>query len=251
MKDKVVIVTGAAKGIGRETAITFAKEGAKLGIVDIDKENLRPTADKIEKLGAYVITSNADISKSQEVHDFVEKIDAEYKGIDVLINCAVIIIYETFLDFDEKAWRRMLDVDLTGYFLFSQAVAKKMVEKKRRGRIINFASIGADFAVDRAVAYASCKAGVIGLTKVMALELGPLGINVNAISPGAIDTVQGKSVITKEEIEGRKRASPLKRYGRPEDVAKAVLFLASDDAKYITGTVLRVDGGISWTRPKP
>ena len=247
MRDKVVIVTGGANGIGREIAITFAKEGAKLCIVDIDNENLRFTQQEIEKMGGIVITSNVDISQSQEIHDFVKTAVDKYEGIDILINCAALIIYEKFLDFDEKVWRRMLDVDLTGYFLFSQAVAKKMVEKGK-GRIINIASVAADFATERGAAYCSCKAGIVSLTKVMALELGPFGITVNAISPGPIDTEQARRLLTEDEIKLRTRLTALGRYGKPEDVAKAALFLASEDAQYITGGVLRVDGGLSWTK---
>jgi len=248
MKDKFVIVTGAAKGIGREIALTFAGEGANLGIVDIDKGNLELTSQAVEKMGRSVLSSSVDISQSQQIRDFVEMALDRFEGIDVLINCAAIIIYEKFLDFDEKVWRRMLDVDLTGYFLFSQAVAKKMVERRKGGRIINIASVAADFGHERAVAYCSCKAGVVGLTKVMALELGPLGINVNAISPGPIETEQIHSLLTEDEIKQRAHMTALERYGKPEDVAKAALFLASEDANYITGSVLRVDAGVSWTR---
>jgi len=247
MKDKFVIVTGGAKGIGREIATTFAKEGANLGIVDIDTENLKLTSQKIENLGRSVFESAVDISKSQDIREFVEAAVGKFGGIDVLVNCAALIIYEKFLNFDENVWRRMLDVDLTGTFLFSQAVARKMVEKGT-GRIINIASVAADFGTERAAAYCSCKAGIVGLTKVMALELGPLGINVNAISPGPIDTEQARGLLTADEIKLRTRITALERYGKPEDVAKAAVFLASEDAEYITGSILRVDGGLSWIK---
>jgi 3-oxoacyl-[acyl-carrier protein] reductase len=247
MKDKFVIVTGGAKGIGREIATTFAKEGANLGIVDIDTENLKLTSQKIENLGRSVFESAVDISKSQDIREFVEAAVGKFGGIDVLVNCAALIIYEKFLNFDENVWRRMLDVDLTGTFLFSQAVARKMVEKGT-GRIINIASVAADFGTERAAAYCSCKAGVVGLTKVMALELGPLGINVNAISPGPIDTEQARGLLTADEIKQRTHITALERYGKPEDVAKAAVFLASEDAQYITGSILRVDGGLSWIK---
>jgi NAD(P)-dependent dehydrogenase (short-subunit alcohol dehydrogenase family) len=247
MKDKFVIVTGGAKGIGREIALTFAREGANLGIVDIDSKNLKFTSQKIESLGRSVFESAVDISKSQDIRGFVETAVGKFGAIDVLVNCAALIIYEKFLNFDENVWRRMLDVDLTGTFLFSQAVARKMVEKGK-GRIINIASVAADFGTERAAAYCSCKAGIVGLTKVMALELGPLGINVNAISPGPIDTEQARGLLTADEIKLRTHITALERYGKPEDVAKAAVFLASEDAQYITGTVLRVDGGLSWIK---
>jgi 3-oxoacyl-[acyl-carrier protein] reductase len=246
MKDKLVIVTGAANGIGREIAITFAKAGANLGIVDIDEKNLNLTSQAIEQVGMRSFSSKVDISEGQQIKDFVEAAINRFGKIDVLVNCAALIIYENFLKFDEQVWRRMLDVDLTGYFLFSQTVARKMVEKGLGGRIINIASIAADFGLQRAAAYCSCKAGVIALTKVMALELGPLGINVTAIAPGPIETEQIHSLLTADEIKQRASKTVLERYGRPEDVAKAALFLASDDAQYISGSVLRVDGGASW-----
>jgi len=247
MKDKVVIVTGAANGIGREIAVTFAKEGANLGIADIDMEHLKVTEREIEKAGRSVVTSKVDISRSQEIRDFVKTVVDQFDGIDVLINCAALIIYERFLDLDENVWRRMVDVDLTGTFLFSQTVARRMVEKGKGG-IINIASVAADFGTERAAAYGSCKAGIVGLTKVMALELGPLGITVNAISPGPIDTEQARGLLTEDERKQRIRITALERYGKPADVAKAALFLASEDAQYITGEVLRVDGGLSWTK---
>jgi len=248
MKNKVVIVTGGAKGIGREIAITFAKEGANLGIVDIDTENLELTSQKIRDLGRSALDSTVDVSKSQEVQSFVEAAVGKFGGIDVLVNCAAFIIYEKFLSFNENVWRRMLDVDLTGYFLFGQAVAKKMVEKGKGGRIINIASIGADFPAERSAAYSSAKAGIVALTKVMALELGPLGINVTAISPGPIDTDQARGLLTADEIKQRMGATALGRYGKPEDVARAAVFLASEDAQFITGSILRVDGGASWIK---
>jgi NAD(P)-dependent dehydrogenase (short-subunit alcohol dehydrogenase family) len=247
MKDKFVIVTGGAKGIGREIAITFAKEGADLGIVDIDSENLKLTSQEIENSGRSVLQSTVDISKSQDVQNFVEAAVAKFGRIDVLVNCAALIIYEKFLSFEESVFRRMLDVDLMGTFLFSQAVARKMVEKGT-GRIINIASVAADFGTERAAAYCACKAGVVGLTKVMALELGPLGINVNAISPGPIDTEQARGILTADERKLRTHLTALEKYGQPEDVAKAAVFLASDDSQYITGSILRVDGGLSWIK---
>jgi NAD(P)-dependent dehydrogenase (short-subunit alcohol dehydrogenase family) len=227
MKDKVVIVTGAANGIGREIAFTFAREGSDLCIVDIDEENLKLTSQAIERMGRSTLRS---------------------KTVDVLINCAALIVYENFLDFNEDVWRRILDVNLCGYFIFSQAVARKMVEKGNGGRIISIASVAADFGHRRAAAYSASKAGVVALTKAMALELGQFGINVTAISPGPIATDQVHKLLTEEEKKQRARMTALGRYGEPSDVANAALFLASEDAKYITGSVLRVDAGVSWTR---
>ena len=248
MKDKVVIVTGAANGIGREIALTFAREGADLCIVDIDEKNLKLTSQAIEQMGRSTLASRVDISQGQEVRDFVESVMDRFKTVDVLVNCAAVVLYEMFLDFRESEWRRTLDVNLSGYFLFGQAVAKKMVDQRNNGRIINIASVGADFGHRRAVAYGASKAGVVALTKGMALELGEYGINVTAVSPGPIATEQVVNLLTEEEKKQRTRMTALGRYGQPSDIAKAVLFLASDDAQYITGSVLRVDAGLSWTR---
>jgi NAD(P)-dependent dehydrogenase (short-subunit alcohol dehydrogenase family) len=248
MKDTVVIVTGAANGIGREIAFTFAREGSDLCIVDIDEENLKLTSQAIERMGRSTLRSKVDISQGQEVRDFIESVIDRFKTVDVLINCAALIIYENFLDFNEDVWRRILDVNLCGYFIFSQAVARKMVEKGNGGRIISIASVAADFGHRRAAAYSASKAGVVALTKVMALELGQFGINVTAISPGPIATDHVREILTDEEMKQRVSSTALGRYGAPSDVANAALFLASEDAKYITGSVLRVDAGVSWTR---
>ncbi|MBI4596580.1 MAG: SDR family oxidoreductase [Candidatus Tectomicrobia bacterium] len=247
LKDQTAIITGGAKGIGGIIARIFAKEGADLAIVDLDTENLKLVSQEIEKLGRRVVTARVDVSQGQEVRDFVAMVIERLGKVDILINCAAFIVYEKFLDFDEKIWRQMLDVDLTGYFLFSQAAAREMV-KKRQGRIINIASVAADLGVERGAAYCASKSGVLGLTRVMALELAPFGINVNAVSPGPIETGQMRSLLTEEEIKLRARAIPLERFGQPEDIAKAVLFLASDESAYITGEILRVDGGLSGTR---
>ena len=248
MKDKVVIVTGAANGIGKEIALTFAKEGANLCMVDIDENNLKLAADEIEQTGSRTWASKVDVSQGKEVHGFVETVIEKFNTVDILINCAAVVLYENFLDFKVTEWQKTLDVNLSGYFLLSQAVARKMVENRVGGRIINIASVGADFGHRRSAAYAASKAGVVALTKVMALELGEHGINVTAISPGPIATQQLKDLLSEEEMEQRTRITALHRFGTTSEIARAALFLASEDAGYITGSVLRVDGGLSWTR---
>jgi NAD(P)-dependent dehydrogenase (short-subunit alcohol dehydrogenase family) len=247
MKDRVAIVTGGGRGICREIALTFAREGAKLAILDLNQENLDQASKEIEALGREVIASRIDASDRVEVSGFVGTVADRFGRIDILVNCAAYIVYGPFLEFDEEVWRQMLDVNLTGYFLCSQAAAREMV-KNRRGRVINIASVAADFGVDRGVAYCASKAGVLGLTRVMALELAPYGINVNAIAPGPVDTEQLRGLLTDEEIQLRARVVPLKRFASPAEIARAAVFLASEDSDYINGEVLRVDGGLSGTR---
>jgi len=247
LTDKVAIVTGGAKGIGREVALTFAQQGADLAIIDLDAENLKLVSREIEDLGRSVIASEVDTSNNAQVQKFVSEVADKFGRIDILVNCAAYIAYQKFLDFEEETWRRMIDVDLTGYFFCSQAAAKKMVER-RSGRIISIASVAADFGVDRGVAYCATKSGVLGLTRVMALELAPYGINVNAVSPGPIETEQLRGLLTEDEIKMRTRVVPFGRFGTPGEIARAVLFLASEDADYISAENIRVDGGLSGTK---
>ena len=248
MKDKLAIVTGGAKGIGRATALAFAREGANVALIDLDAANLAKTAAEVKALGVRVLTGEVDVSDSGQVNEFVSRVAAELGPVDILVNCAALIIYTPFLDFEESDWRRMIDIGLTGYFLCAQAVARKMVEEGNGGRIINIASVAADFGVARGTAYCSMKAGVLGLTRVMALELAPHKINVNAVSPGPVETPQLRGLLTPEEIKERFRVVPAARFGQPGEIADAVVFLASDSANFISGENLRVDGGAAVTK---
>jgi len=243
LKDRFAIVTGGAKGIGREIATVFAEQGADIGIIDTDEKSMKDAAGQLKAMGRNVITSAADISDRKQVDAFVQEAVKKFGKIDILVNCAAYIVYKFFLEFDEATFRRMIDVDVTGYFNCSQSVAQEMV-KTKKGKIINIASIAAGFGVYRGAAYVTSKAGIVGLMKVMALELAPYGINVNAVSPGVIETEQMKTLLTEDEIKGREYANALGRLGKPRDIANAVLFLVSDDADYITGTNLHVDGGL-------
>jgi 3-oxoacyl-[acyl-carrier protein] reductase len=236
------IVTGGARGIGREIALTFVEEGASIAIVDINEKDLEHTYQEIKDRGGTGIMSRVDIARSKEIKRFVELVMEQYGKIDILVNNAAYLKYAPFLDFEEDEWDRLIEVDLKGYFLFSQAVAREMV-KKHRGKIISMASIGGEIGFSGSCAYASAKAGVIGLTKVMAVELAPYGISANAISPGPTESAALLSTFDEGSKKARIDRIPCGRLGSTKDIARAAIFLASDDSSYITGHVLHVDGG--------
>jgi len=244
LKGKIALVTGAARGIGREIAVIFAREGASLGIIDIDQEKLDRVSDEIDKIGVCVHSAQGDISNKEDLVKIVNQILEAFGRIDILVNNAVYAKYGKFIDYEENEWKKVMDVGLKGYFLSSQLVAKEMI-KKRKGKIISIASVAGQLGFQRTCAYGSAKGGVIALTKIMAVELASYGINVNAIAPGPIDTDLFRSLNSGQDIEDRIKRIPLGRLGTPEDIGKAAIFLASADSDYITGHILQVDGGFS------
>jgi len=247
LEGKVAIVTGAARGIGKEIATALAREKADLALCDLNIHRLeRLSVELEEKYGAKVLPFKVDVSRSDQVFDMVEEVIKRLEKIDILVNNAGIAIKKGFLDLSEKEWDRVIEVNLKGVFLFSQAVARKMIERKVRGSIVNISSIAGIMAYGPAGAsYSASKAGVNLLTKHIAYELAPFGIRVNAIAPGIVETELSKSGLKNEVSRiSRLKRIPLGRIGKPEDVARAVVFLASDESSYITGEVLVVDGGM-------
>jgi 3-oxoacyl-[acyl-carrier protein] reductase len=242
LADKVTLVTGAARGIGKEIALTFAREGASIGIVDVLEDDLNRVSQAIKDTGVKVLASKVDVSNKSEIRRFVDLLTQELGTIDILVNNAAYLRYGPFLDFEEEEWDKIMAVGFKGYFLCSQVVAREMI-KNRRGRIINLASAGGQVGFPMGTAYSASKGGVIALTKGMAVELAPYGITVNAISPGPTNTELFKAMADEEAIKARVSRIPLGRLGNTEDMAKAALFLASDDSQYITGHILNVDGG--------
>ncbi len=240
LKDKVVIVTGASRGIGRTTAIAFAKEGAK---VVVNYYNSGSRAREVEKeIMKYseCICLKCDVSDSAGVRKMAGQVIKKFGKIDVLINNAGLIIPRNWDKLDDKTWQRMMNVNLKGQFNCIQAIAPHM-KKQKSGRIINITSTFGFIGASAVIAYTTAKAGVINLTKSFAKELAP-DINVNAIAPGIIDTDMTKGAgkrLIKQFIE----ETPLKRLGKPEEIAEAAVFLAKSD--FITGEVLVVDGGHS------
>ncbi|UCG66924.1 MAG: 3-oxoacyl-ACP reductase FabG [Deltaproteobacteria bacterium] len=244
VKDKRALITGGARGIGATTAFVFAEEGARVGIVDLREEGLRDIAAQAKQKGFEFRTFVGDVSKKDQVERVMDEFVREFGGIDILVNNAGIAISRPFMEKTVEDWEQTLGVNLIGVFLCSQAAAKYML-KQNSGKIINISSIrgiehcGREGIMD----YSASKAAVINLTKTMAKELAPT-INVNTVAPGHTLTEMTKSLpeeVKRNMIEG----SYLKRIAEPIDIAKAILFLASDDADFITGQLLLVDGGFS------
>lgn len=244
LEDKTALITGGARGIGGTTAFLFAKEGAKVGILDIREEGLRKIKDQAKKKGIALRTFVGDVSKKDQIESVMQEFVQEFGRIDVLVNNAGIAISRPFLEKTVEDWKKTLEVNLIGIFVCSQAAARYMLEQKS-GKIINISSIrGIDHCGREGIMdYSASKAAVISLTKTMAKELAP-HVNVNTVAPGHTNTEMIKSLpeeIRKNMIEG----SYLKRLAKPQEIAKAILFLASNDADFITGQLLLVDGGFS------
>jgi 3-oxoacyl-[acyl-carrier protein] reductase len=242
LKDRVVIVTGGARGIGKAIALSFVREGAKVALVDVDKDKLEVLKNEFEKEKRKVIAIPCDITKSSEVDGMVNQIHKKFGRIDILVNNAGIIRRGTIDTVTEEDWDRVIEVNLKGTFNCCKAVAGIM-KQQGYGKIVNVSSIAGKMGdITSAPGYGPSKAGVDALTKTLARQLAPYGINVNAVSPHAIETEM--SAQWSEERRREIIASiPLGRLGKPEDVAEAVLFLASDEASFITGEILDVNGG--------
>lgn len=240
LADKVVLVTGAAGGIGRSIAERFAGQGAKLVVNDVDADAAAEVAASIVDGGGAAVVAAADVSNSAEVATMFDTLVDAYGHIDVLVNNAGLVSPMLhFFDADEAWWRKIIDVNLTGHFLCSH-VAARMMAKAGGGCIINMSSGGATRAHRAFTAYDATKGGIEALTRAMALDLGPYGIRVNALMPGSIDT----SGLSLADRQLRGENVPLGRIGEPIDMTGAALFLASDDASYITGDVIKIDGGM-------
>lgn len=237
---KVVLVTGAAGGIGRAIAQRFAGQGCKVVVNDVDAERATEVVDLITADGGSAVAAAADVSDSAQVAAMFDTLVAAYGDIDVLVNNAGLVSPMLhFFEADEAWWRKIIDVNLTGHFLCSH-VAARMMAKAGGGCIINMSSGGATRAHRAFTAYDATKGGIEALTRAMALDLGPYGIRVNALMPGSIDS----SGLDLEQRTLRGENVPLGRIGEPIDMTGAALFLASDDASYITGDVIKVDGGM-------
>lgn len=244
---KVALVTGAARGIGKEISLALARAGADIVACALHQPNLDILATEVQKLGRKIKAVVADVSKKDEVDSMVDMAIQTFGKIDILVNNAGITRFAPFLEMTEQDWDDVMSIDLKGTFLVSQAVAKHMVVRKY-GKIINISSAAGLGALNETMAnYGPSKAGVNNLTKVMAIALGGYGINVNAVAPGTIVTEMGLTRRTPEEyelfLEKRKKQTALNMVGDVKDVANVVLFLASDDSAFITGQVIAADGG--------
>ena len=242
MKNKTVIVTGAANGIGRGIALIFAKENYNVVATDIDFKKCLETISEIKKLGGEALAVKCDISKKSQVKNLIRKTVKSFGKIDVLVNNAGIFPYVSFDKMKESDWDKVLDVNLKSIFLCSQEALKYIPDN---GRIINISSIASLVGFEGLVHYCASKGGMNGMIRALALELAPKKITVNAVAPGAIETPGAMKTMTLEAKTQTTALIPLSRFGLPEDIANAVLFLASEKSSYITGQIIVVDGG--WT----
>jgi 3-oxoacyl-[acyl-carrier protein] reductase len=242
LKDRVAIITGGARGIGKAIASAFVREGIKVCLVDANQGILETTQNEIQKTREEILALTCDITKSADVKAAVNQVQKTWGRIDILVNNAGIIRRGTIETVTEEDWDRVIEVNLKGTFNCCKAVAGIM-KQQGYGKIVNVSSIAGKMGdITSAPGYGPSKAGVDALTKTLARQLAPYGINVNAVSPHAIETEM--SAQWSEERRREIIASiPLGRLGKPEDVAEAVLFLASDDASFITGEILDVNGG--------
>lgn len=244
LKGKVAIVTGAGQGIGREIALYLAKNGANVVVADITDKMLE-VVNEIKSLGSQGLAVKCDISKTEEVEKMVDETIREFGRIDILVNNAGIYPSKPFLEMTEQDWDRVLNINLKGTFHCIKAVVSKMVSQKY-GKIINLSSMaGSTIGFPSQAHYSASKAGIVGLTKTLALELAPFGININAIAPGPINPTGSITTNNIEAIEQIRKTIPIGRIGQPEDVANLVLYLASDESSFITGQCIVIDGGFT------
>jgi NAD(P)-dependent dehydrogenase (short-subunit alcohol dehydrogenase family) len=243
LEKKVAIVTGGGQGIGKAVCLALAKEGSDVMVTDIISQTAKEVSEEIRTIGRRSLSLEMDVSNGNQVKEMVKTALAAFGRIDVLVNVAGIFIKSPIEEVSEQDWDRVITVNLKGTFLCSQAVGKEMI-KQGGGSIVNFASVAGHTPQIYSGAYSPSKAGVILLTKIMAVEWAKYNIRVNAVSPGPISTPMTDSIYNTEKLKkGRARAIPLNRFGTPEEVAKAIVFLASEDASYITGHALTIDGG--------
>lgn len=242
--NKVVIVTGAGRGMGRVCGLSFAAEGAAVAFVDVRKEGVEEAADQVRTKGGRALAIVCDVSKSLEVQRAVGSVVAQFGTVDVLVNNAGVLRTTTPLEeIAEDEWDLIININLRGVFLFSRAVLPIMREK-RYGKIVNISSSAGRSTSELGGAhYTVSKAGVLGLTRHTAREYGPYGINVNSVCPGLVETPMIREQASQERLDHWLAQIPLGRFADPSEEADLVLFLASDDASYITGATIDFNGG--------
>jgi len=240
--DRVGIITGGARGIGEAIALGFAKNGVNLAIADINLNAADETAARLTTLGVKAVGIKLDVSNAESVKQAFEDIRKEFKRIDILINNAGITKDSLLLRMKEEDWDAVININLKGIFLCSREAIKDM-SKQRYGRIVNITSVAAFMGNPGQANYSASKAGIVGFTKTIAKEYASRGITVNAVAPGFIQTAM-TDVLSDSVKEEMKRLIPLGRFGTVEDIANAVIFLASPDSGYITGQVIHVNGGM-------
>jgi NAD(P)-dependent dehydrogenase (short-subunit alcohol dehydrogenase family) len=248
-KDQGVLVTGAASGIGEQVVHAMGCEGAVVAVADLNPEGAERVAAAVRKAGGRAHAFALDVADPAAVTGFVAAAGKTLGRLDVLVNSAGVREIVSVLDLSPQEWHRVMSVNVTGTFLCSQAFARAVIARGGKGAIVNLASTLGVVAAPNRAAYTASKHAVVGLTKEMALELGEKGIRVNAVGPGVIRTAMTESYFGDTEQAQRIRSlHAMARWGEPDEIAKAILFLASDEASFCTGTILMADGG--WTAGK-
>jgi 3-oxoacyl-[acyl-carrier protein] reductase len=242
LNGQAAIVTGAGRGIGKAIALRFAREGADVGVLEIDGETAAAVAGEIQELGRRAVLAPVDVSDPDAVNAAVTKVTEELGRLDVLVNNAGIEARAPFLEITPDDWRRQLDVNLSGTFFCTQAAAREMA-KRGYGRIVNLSSVAGLIGPIDLAAYGAAKAGIVGLTRAAALDLADYGITVNAIAPGPIETDLMLGVWTAESLRERPQHGAIARFGTVDEIAHTALFLASPDSGFITGATIPVEGG--------
>ena len=242
--DKVVIVTGAGRGMGLACALSFSKEGASVALIDINKDETHKTVDRLRAEGKKAMACECDVSKPADVQRTVNTILEKFDTVDILVNNAGVLRITTPVeDIEDAEWDLILDVNVKGVFLFSKAVLPVM-RKKEYGKIVNMASSAGRSTSELGGAhYTASKAAVLGFSRHMAREYGPYGINVNSICPGLVETPMIREEASQERLDHWIGQIPLGRFADPGEAADLVLFLASDQSKYITGATIDFNGG--------
>jgi len=246
LKDKVAIVTGARRGMGRTHVLALAKAGAKVVVSDISLEDCQKVAEEVENEKGEALAIECDVTKKGEIEEMVKKTVEKWGKVDILVNNAGIAEFVPFLKMTEEEWDKTIDINLKGYFLTTQACAKEMA-KQKSGVIVNIASVAMGqqgIGFSNIVHYCASKGGIAAMTEALAIELAPHNIRVNTVSPGMIETPMIDSIKNDPKtMEGLLARVPMHRVGKPEEVSSIVLFLASDESSYMTGSIVVVDGG--------
>ena len=245
LENKVAIVTGAGRNIGEDIANTFAAEGAKVAVVDLDKGRGERVAGGINAAHPdHALQVVCDVSSAASVEGMVKTVVQKWGGVDILVNNAAWTDRKTILDLTEEEWDKVMNISLKSVFLCTKFAARVMVDQKRRGRIVNISSTSGHTGRKDATAYTAAKAAILNLTRSLAVQLSPYGIRVNSVTPNRIGSPVGEDLVP----ENRYVSNLVGRRGVPQDIANAVLFLASDEADFITAADLLVDGGAMASR---